>query len=87
MPVFPTVHLNGTSGADLLDQSCAVMAAIHAALEALQNATPNARDYYTQDGDAFAAARAEHAARVAAIAAVLHDHEAIAESISDQNER
>jgi len=80
----PTVHLNGTAAPDLLAQNCAVVDAMYAALDALQRATPNARDYYTQDGDAFAAARAEHAARFAAVTGILREHETIAETIADQ---
>jgi hypothetical protein len=61
----PTVHLNGTSKAGLMDPIGEALTALNAALEALWGVAPNARDYYVQtDPDAFSKAAAEHRGRV-----------------------
>lgn len=44
--IIPTIHLNGTSGRDLLDQHTDAMSAIADAIEKLPH--PNGRDYYPQ---------------------------------------
>ncbi|CAB5219941.1 hypothetical protein UFOVP237_38 [uncultured Caudovirales phage] len=51
--LIPKIHMNGTSGAELLQQACDVMAALNDTLEAMRKATPNGRDYY-QQGEAAA---------------------------------
>jgi hypothetical protein len=64
---LPTIHLNGTSAQELLDQNRAVLDAIHQLQEALSAATPNARDYYPQGAGAYTIARNEHITRQQAI--------------------
>jgi hypothetical protein len=60
-PTLPTIHLNGT-GADSLEQEYrAVRHAIAAAVDALEAATCNARDFYPQEPGAWERARAERA--------------------------
>jgi hypothetical protein len=61
---LPTVHLNGTSGPDLLEQITKAREGVEAAIARLQDAAPNGRDYYPQGPDAYPAARAEHDARL-----------------------
>lgn len=56
----PTVHLNGTGKAGLLEQQREVWNAAEALLRALAKATPHGRDYYPQGPDALTAAQAEH---------------------------
>lgn len=69
--VFPTLHLNGTSGADLLSQTTDAMIALSDAIKALQSAGPNGRDYYIQqDVTAFTQAQQQHGDRIAKLEAV-----------------
>ena len=44
----PTIHLNGTNGADLLSQTVDAMLALSGAINALMAAAPHGRDYYVQ---------------------------------------
>tara|TARA_R110000868_G_C10772357_1_gene754803 strand:+ start:156 stop:578 length:423 start_codon:yes stop_codon:yes gene_type:complete len=83
--MFPTIHLNGTSGADLLSQTVDAMLALSDAIKALRAAGPNGRDYYVQqDVTAFAQAQQQHWDRIAKLEAVLADLVAISESIHAQ---
>jgi len=59
MATFPTVHLNGTAGADLQREYHAAYKAIDAAMDALGAATLNGRDFYVQGPAAYSQARAE----------------------------
>lgn len=79
----PTVHLNGTSRDELDSQLGRARETLRLALDALHDATPNARDYYPQGEDAFREAAAEHAARVSAIRRVLADIGAMHEAVID----
>jgi hypothetical protein len=59
MPV-PTVHLNGTSGEELMEQFRKVTDALRNAVAVLTENFPNARDYYVQeDPNAFTKAKDE----------------------------
>lgn len=60
----PTVHRNGTDKATLLEQVAEAHAAIATAIEKLQEARPNARDYYVQPGNAIVEAQTEHRVRL-----------------------
>jgi hypothetical protein len=72
MPIIlPTVHLNGTAKQDLVDQLDIARIALGVAVEALEDARPNARDYYPVGPDAFPRAQSEHQVRVLALRAVL----------------
>ena len=62
--------MNGTSAASLRDGYHAADAALGAAISALANACPHARDYYPQGDDTFRAALSEHRKRVAAVTSV-----------------
>ncbi len=81
--ILPTIHRNGTSADALLEQARAAGDALREALDALQGAAPNARDYYPQGPDAYRAAEAEHAARIGALRRVLADMQALAEHAAD----
>jgi hypothetical protein len=82
----PTIHLNGTNGHVLLEQTTDVMNKVTVALNALRAAAPNGRDYYTQGPGAIDAATAEHNARVDKLLDVLRELNEIALSICDQND-
>lgn len=77
----PTIHLNGTSRESLCAGYKAAATAIQAAIGALIEAQPSARDYYLQGNDAFGRARAEHAARLAALQEVLGELSELWESV------
>jgi len=49
----PSVHLNGTSKQELVEQRLAVMEAARALLQAMKGASPNGRDYYPQGDGAY----------------------------------
>lgn len=68
----PTIHLNGTSREALLEGYAHAGSAVSRAIEALQDSTPNARDYYPQGEHAFAEAVQEHRARIQALREVYN---------------
>lgn len=68
--MVPTVHLNGTSRDELLNQIRDAHQAVGAAMDALRKATPHGRDYYPQGPDAILSAQAEHEDRMQKLAAV-----------------
>lgn len=75
----PTIHRNGTPASQLQQAYEAAYRALTDAIEAVNAASPNGRDYYPQGAQAFTQAAAEHSRRLAALAAVqeellaLHD--------------
>lgn len=83
----PTVHLNGTSKAELLAQIEQAYGAIAAAIKALGNAHPNARDYYVQEPAAITAATNEHRSRVDRLVAVNMELHALHVAIDKQGSR
>jgi len=74
--------LNGTSQEHLLDQVTAAATALRAALEKMQDAAPNARDYYPQGDGAYQQAEAEHRSRVRRVQEVLAEYERLAETLA-----
>jgi hypothetical protein len=81
--IFPTLHMNGTSKQQLLDDCCDMGHALNAAMEKMIENGPNGRDYYPQGDQAFAQARKEHMDRIAKIHAVKAEIDQIAEHIAD----
>lgn len=79
----PTVHLNGTSPDALIDQLSKVVNAIRDARNALAEAAPNARDYYTQNPDVFTRARIEHNVRDSWLKTIADECMEIAEHVAD----
>ncbi len=79
--IVPTVHLNGTSKQELLDQLCEAITALHAAGKALARACPNGRDYYVQSATAIGQALDQHEARMNKLREIVTELEAIAEAI------
>lgn len=84
--MFPTVHLGGTSVDDLFAPNRNAFTRVREALEYLQKAAPNARDYYPQGPAAFTMAQAEHAARIDALQGVLSDLQEICGNLMGQKE-
>lgn len=81
--IFPTIHLNGTSKQQLLDDYCDVSHALNAAMEKMIENGPNGRDYYPQGDQAFQQAVKEHHDRIEQIHRVRLEIETIAEHIAD----
>ena len=75
----PTIHLNGTGASPLQNGYEAAYRALTDAINAVNEASPNARDYYPQGAQAYSQAVKEHSRRLAALAQVrdellvLHD--------------
>jgi hypothetical protein len=80
----PTIHLNGSSGDELLRQNIEARKALRRAIEALEAAAPNARDYYVQDDDAHLKAVGEHVLRLGHLRDVMEELSEIIESIDEQ---
>lgn len=82
----PTIHTNGTHGADLYEQANAVRTTIRDAVAATEAAAPHGRDYYTQGDAALPLAIAQHCDRLARLRSLLGEWGVIAESISLANQ-
>jgi hypothetical protein len=82
LPV-PTVHLNGTSRAELLDGVTAAAQAIDRAMDKLADAWPNGRDYYPQEGNARERAAEWYTERALALRTIRDELMQIAEAISN----
>ena len=81
--IFPTIHLNGTSKQQLLDDYCDVSHALNAAMKKMIENGPNGRDYYPQGDQAYRKAVKEHYDRIEQIHRVRLEIETIAEHIAD----
>mgnify|MGYP001616820653 CR=1 FL=1 len=82
----PSIHLNGTSGDELLTQVCDVVHGLNQALDLMAKAAPHGRDYYVQGDDVFSQARREFDDRVKRIRSVLKEYEEIAMAVSDRRD-
>jgi hypothetical protein len=80
----PLVHMNGTGHDTLIEGYLAAASALSDALDALQAAAPNARDYYPQGDDAYRQARAEHDRRANALRQVQAELQMLAENVQEQ---
>jgi len=59
----PTIHLNGTSGKELLKSYRKAGDAVQDAIKAHNESAPHSRDYYVQSSEAYIFANHEHVAR------------------------
>lgn len=82
--IVPTCHLNGTSPDVLFEQLKGAVSSLRTAQRALEEAAPNARDYYPQGPDAFPLARAAHDDRSQRLKAIQRELVDILEGIDDQ---
>ena len=78
---IPTVHLNGTSREELMEQLLNAVEALRVAIDAVSAACPNGRDYYVQGPDATQEALRQHANRLHNLTAVRVELNEIAEAI------
>jgi len=83
MTITPTIHLNGTSKTELLDQQLKALEALRKAGAALMRAAPNGRDYYPQGPQAYTEAATDHTARLKRIEVTIKELTDIASAISD----
>ena len=79
--MFPTIHLNGTSRAELRLQYLQAIAALAIAQKAVQSTCPNGRDYYPQGTRAIDDAIGEHTARLRKLGDVMTELREIAMQI------
>ena len=82
--IVPTVHLNGTSRGELLQQLEVAYGKVQDARDALVEAAPNGRDYYVQGPDALQRANDEHLGRVQRLNDVLSDLQTLLQAVFDQ---
>ncbi len=81
--IFPTIHLNGTSADDLLEQYRNSMRAVGDAMEVLSRCAPNGRDYYPQSGDAIGTAIEQHRQRREKLQEIWDEQTSLAVHCSD----
>ena len=81
----PTIHLNGTSKSELLENLIEAGAACQHAIKKVAETAPNGRDYYTQDRNAFKQANIEHHSRLDRLKAVLAELEEMMEHIAQHD--
>jgi len=81
--ISPTLNINGTSADDLIQPRLDAYDLLSAAMVALQQVTPNGRDY-PGDNDQCVADRRAHYDRLAAITAIAAEIMAEAISIKEQ---
>ena len=67
----PTIHLNGTSAARLYEELDEARRLARELLRALDDCTPNVRDYCPQGPDVFSTAHMGHTARIDAVRQIL----------------
>jgi hypothetical protein len=81
--IRPTLNINGSSADDLIQPRIAAYDALQAAIKALQQVTPNGRDY-PGDNDRCVADRQAHYDRLAALQAIATEIVAEAVLIKEQ---
>ncbi len=75
MLAIPTVHLNGTSRNELLEQVRNAYTALQDAINVMCKAAPHGRDYYPQTSDApYELARTQHYNRITKIEEVMKEY-------------
>lgn len=85
---IPTLHLNGSSKASLLDPLNRVSVLLSDALRVMQHdVTPNDRDYYPQGNGIGAVAREEHVNRMHRLESVLAEITELRDSIAQGGHR
>jgi hypothetical protein len=80
--ILPTIHMNGTSKADLLDRYMTALMAVEAAIDAVAQTAPHGRDYYPQGDDALRQAQAAHQSRLIRLHAIVLELDTLADHTS-----
>jgi len=73
--ILPVIHINGTGRESLAQRVLAAREALRNALDALNEAAPNGRDYYPLGECAFRQAAREHHARIGKLVSVADELE------------
>jgi hypothetical protein len=81
MLAIPTIHLNGSNKANMLEDLANAREAILLAIVAVAETVPNGRDYFTQGRGALTQAQAEHRARIDALSGVMDELMALSVAI------
>jgi len=81
---MPTVHLNGTGKAELLNGYRQAMAAVRLAINTVQSTAPHGRDYYVQKDNPIQAAITEHSERLQVLEHVFNELETLAVHVMEQ---
>lgn len=84
---LPTVHMNGTSKAELLETLGEASEALDAAFRAVKQTGPNGRDYYPQGPGEMTRAVTEHESRLRRIDDLKAEIEALLDGIHDGGAR
>jgi hypothetical protein len=79
----PSIHMNGSDADTLFESYAEAAASVRKALKAMEDASPNARDYYVQGADAYGQAVKQHVARADKLLEVQKEIFEILESIGD----
>jgi uncharacterized membrane protein len=82
--VIPTVHLNGTSKAALIEQLEAAYDALVTAENTIRQAAPNGRDYYPQGSNVIYDAIEQNVARQQKVREVREEIATIIEAVEKQ---
>lgn len=82
----PTIHLNGTSAKELVEQLINVANPLRDAIKAHAVALPNGRDYYPQGNDAIGKATTEWCHRHDNLVTALRELEDLASAIQEVND-
>ena len=82
--IFPIVHFNGSGKKRLLENYEAAANAVQKAIDALQEAAPHGRDYYTIDDNAINEAIKDHKERRRKLQEVFDDLAFIWEKVEEQ---
>jgi hypothetical protein len=84
--MFPTVHINGSSGKALANELEDAYRKLHEAQDALAKCAPHGRDYYPQGQDAINTAQAHHFGRMESLRQIMSEVTQIWENVTDQND-
>ena len=79
--MVPTINMNGTPKARLIDNLVDALEALRAAQKAVGETMPNGRDYHMQGPDAINRATAQHVNRIKMLEQIQSELTHIAESI------
>ena len=80
---LPTTHVNGMSRQLLVADYEIARHAVHAAITAVAEACPNAREYYRQSEEAFTSAAVQHTARLESLSRIESELSAILTSLHE----
>ena len=80
---LPTIHMNGTSRGALSDALREAASKLRDARAAIQETSPNGRDYYLQGPNAIRAATIEHVERLRKLDAVYDEIYALYEAVEN----